>query len=203
MFTADAAPTQRAVRGRDGNGWNSDRTVIVELGQVKSFSDIRGRHVVRLDNSVARRQDLANRLRTAGCALKLTGTDWHEAGDLTPPAQPRGGLPLGRKLPSSRASGLPRLEARLRSNGGNRMDEVVITNHGPGDVYDLNIAGPETSGLIVRREDGFPVPKLPAGKSVRALRSHATMGSGHEPCFTVMLTGRTADALRSTRKKFS
>ena len=35
-----------------------------------------------------KRQDLAERLRTAGCAVNTIGTDWHEAGDLTPPVAP-------------------------------------------------------------------------------------------------------------------
>jgi predicted nucleotide-binding protein len=182
-------------------GRNADRTVIVELGQVKSFSDIHGRHVVRLDNSVGRRQELANRLTTAGCAVKLTGTDWHDAGDLTPPAPPGGGLPLGRKMPSSQASGLPRLEAHFRSNGSGRMGEIVITNHGPGDIYELNIEVPEVSGLLTRPEDGFPVPKLPPGKSVRAFQTQ-TLARGHEPYFTVTLIGRTADGTEIRQEEF-
>ena len=182
-------------------GRNPERTVIVELGQVKSFSDIHGRHVVRLDSSVAQRQALANRLQTAGCAVKQTGTDWLEAGDLTPPVAPGGGLPLGRKLPSSQASGLPRLEARLRSNGSGKMDELVITNYGPGDVYDLVFEAPESAGMMVSHDDGFPVPKLPAGKSVRAWRSQ-TFSHGNEPYFTVMLTGLTADGTEIKQEEF-
>jgi hypothetical protein len=89
-------------------GRDEDRTIIVELGKVKTFSDIHGRHVVRLDNTTALRQDLATRLRGAGCAANTDGTDWHTAGDLTP-ALPGGGLPLGKKLTSSEAfPGLPR-----------------------------------------------------------------------------------------------
>jgi len=182
-------------------GRNPERTVIAELGQVKSFSDIHGRHVVRLDNSLAQRQALANRLQTAGCAVRLTGTDWHEAGDLTPPAAPGGGLPLGRKLPSSQASGLPRLEARIRSSGSGKMEELVITNHGPGDVYDLDYEAPESTGMMVHRDDGFPVPKLPPSKSVRAWRSQ-TFSHGNEPYFTVILTGRTADGTEIKQEEF-
>lgn len=58
-----------------------DRTVFVELGRVKPFSDNAGRHTVRLDGTTQSRQELASKLRLAGCAVDVTGTDWHEAGD--------------------------------------------------------------------------------------------------------------------------
>jgi predicted nucleotide-binding protein/ElaB/YqjD/DUF883 family membrane-anchored ribosome-binding protein len=57
------------------------RTILVELGQLRPFSDIGGRHVIRLNNSTQQRQELAQRLTTAGCPVKLDGTDWHDAGD--------------------------------------------------------------------------------------------------------------------------
>lgn len=180
-------------------GRDQDRTIIVELGNVKVFSDIHGRHVVRLDSSVAKRQTLANRLRTAGCAVDTSGTDWHTAGDLTPPAPPGGGLPMGRKVPSSRTSGLPRLEARLISHDGNKLDELMITNHGPGDVYELAVEPEEKEGLMARMEGGFPVPKLPAGKSVRAMRSKSR---GEASYFTVILTGKTADGIPIHEEEF-
>lgn len=62
-------------------GRDSKRTVLVEVGAVRPFSDVAGRHAIRLDNSVANRQALAKRLETAGCEVNLTGTDWHTAGD--------------------------------------------------------------------------------------------------------------------------
>lgn len=62
-------------------GRNPDRTVIVELGSVRPFSDIAGRHTVRLSNDTAGRQELAQRLETAGCPVDLTGRDWHTEGD--------------------------------------------------------------------------------------------------------------------------
>ncbi|WP_327073842.1 nucleotide-binding protein [Kitasatospora purpeofusca] len=175
-------------------GRHEDRTVVVELGQVKVISDIHGRHVVRLDNSVKKRQDLATRLQTAGCATRLTGTDWHEAGDLTPPVPPGGGLPMGRKLPSSHASGMPRLEARYVDNGRGKIGEVQITNHGPGDVYELDVDADATVGLVMRNTNEFPVPKLPAGKSVRVGRmSSDSLGSRSNSYFNITITGKTAD----------
>lgn len=61
-----------------------ERTILVELGKVRPFTDIGGRFVVRLDNSVARRQMLATLLRKVGCAVHDGGKDWHTTGDLTP-----------------------------------------------------------------------------------------------------------------------
>ena len=62
--------------GRDEN-----RTILVELGDVRPFSDIGGRHILRLDNTSQQRQQLAQRLETAGCPVKLDGDEWHTAGD--------------------------------------------------------------------------------------------------------------------------
>ena len=62
-------------------GRSEYRTVLVEIGDLRPFSDIAGRHAVRINNSSARRQDLAMRLQNAGCPINLEGTDWHNIGD--------------------------------------------------------------------------------------------------------------------------
>lgn len=62
-------------------GRNPNRTVLVELGSVRPFSDIAGRHTVRLSNDSKARQELAQRLETAGCPVDLSGRDWHTEGD--------------------------------------------------------------------------------------------------------------------------
>jgi hypothetical protein len=172
-------------------GRDPHRTVIVELGRVRVFSDIHGRHVVRLDNSVGKRQDLAERLQNAGCSVELSGRDWHEAGDLVPPAPPGGGLPLGRKLPSTQASGMPRLDARYH-DGPRSSGYVELINNGPGDVFELDFEADENEGLRVDRNGDFPVPKLPAGKSIRVMRT-LTLGSGASSYFNIRVTGRTID----------
>ena len=58
-----------------------ERTIIVQVGELRPFSDLGGRHVMKLDNSTERRQELAQRLKSAGCPVDLTGTDWHREGD--------------------------------------------------------------------------------------------------------------------------
>jgi len=62
-----------------------ERTVLAELGKLRPFSDVGGRHTIRMDNSTQKRQDLAQRLQQAGCPVNLKGIDWQSAGDLIPP----------------------------------------------------------------------------------------------------------------------
>jgi predicted nucleotide-binding protein len=64
---------------------HADRTVLVQFGNLRPFSDIAGRHAVRMDNSAQKRHELAIKLRTAGCLIDQDGTDWQTAGDLSPP----------------------------------------------------------------------------------------------------------------------
>jgi len=55
-------------------GRDPKRTVLVQLGQLRPFSDVVGRHAVRIDGSAERRKELAQRLQTAGCDVNLTAT---------------------------------------------------------------------------------------------------------------------------------
>ena len=57
-----------------------ERTILVQVGNLRPFSDIAGRHFIRLRNSSKSRQELAQRLQLAGCKVDLSGTDWHDAG---------------------------------------------------------------------------------------------------------------------------
>jgi hypothetical protein len=69
-----------------------NRTIIVALAQTRPFSDTLGRHIVYLSKSPQGRHELANRLRTAGCAAKTDNrnnwmTDGHfEVANLSPGA---------------------------------------------------------------------------------------------------------------------
>jgi hypothetical protein len=64
-------------------GTHPDRTLLVEVGQVKAFSDVAGRHIVRLSNLSDRRNDIAERLKTSGCNVSTSGSDWLKTGDFT------------------------------------------------------------------------------------------------------------------------
>jgi len=64
-------------------GRNPDQTVLVQVGDVKPFSDIAGRHLVRLTNSTETRQEFVTKLANAGCNVQTDGTDWHTEADFS------------------------------------------------------------------------------------------------------------------------
>lgn len=99
-------------------GRNPDRTVIVELGTLRPFSDIAGRHTVRLSNASVARQELAERLRTAGCPVDLSGRDWHTEGDFD--LQPAPASTEKQPPPSGK------LRLSLKSEESSKVESVSI-----------------------------------------------------------------------------
>jgi len=75
-----------------------NRTIMVEVGKLRPFSDVGGRHTIRMDNSSKKRNELATRLGKAGCPVNLAGTDWQTTGDLRPPELRLGPKPRRRPL---------------------------------------------------------------------------------------------------------
>lgn len=55
-------------------------TILVEVGKCRPFSDVFGRHIVKLNNSEAKRKELASKLSTARCPI-VFGRGWLTAGD--------------------------------------------------------------------------------------------------------------------------
>lgn len=62
-------------------GRADDRTILVKLGRTRPFSDIAGRHEIRLNNSAQARRQLVSRLRIAGCLVNDEGEDWLRIGN--------------------------------------------------------------------------------------------------------------------------
>lgn len=143
-------------------GRDSTRTILVEFGKVRPFSDVGGRHVIRLDGTAEKRQDLASRLETARCAVDRSGTDWLKDGDFTIPTPPGNGLPLGRRVPTDVRRAGPRMDARYHDRGkGNGRLEII--NRSAQDLHDVAVELPE-DGLHLMGD--LPIKKLPAWKSV-------------------------------------
>lgn len=57
-------------------GRHPEKTLLVQIGTVKGFSDIAGKHMVRLSDEATKKKDVANRLDKIGCKVDLVGDDW-------------------------------------------------------------------------------------------------------------------------------
>jgi predicted nucleotide-binding protein len=146
-------------------GRSEQRTVLVELGVVRPFSDIGGRHTIRMSDSTERRQELALRLRTAGCAVNLDGVAWHKAGlfssegRVSMPARSwpnRDGLTQPETNPQLENWGLvaslqPEPEKRARllcENRGDRMLELLRISVESPDQSLVSMGGPSLPHLL-------------------------------------------------------
>ena len=58
-------------------------TVLVEIGSLRPFSDVAGRHVVHLSNDATSRIELANRLKVAGCNVVMSDSYYLTVGDFS------------------------------------------------------------------------------------------------------------------------
>ena len=68
------------LEGGMGLARDEARTILVEVGENRAASDLLGRHTIRLDDTAEKRNELAQRLRTAGCDLDTSGQDWYRTG---------------------------------------------------------------------------------------------------------------------------
>ena len=80
MLTRQARPNVLFEAGM-AFGRNPDSTILVQVGKVKPFSDVGGRHVLHLNYSYDARNEFVIKLRNAGCRVNTTGSDWTRAGD--------------------------------------------------------------------------------------------------------------------------
>lgn len=175
-------------------GRDPKHTILVELGDLRPFSDVGGRHAIRISNEGRLRKSLADRLTTAGCEVDLTGGDWLHEGDFTPPPVLGNGLPVGKRIPSQDRRG-PHVDGRWRTSGSNKLDLVQITNNGAVDLFDVEITVPaELSGHVTLHDSG-PVAKLPAGKTftARGWTTQKTMGPSGPAQFELTLTAHLDD----------
>ena len=130
-------------------GRSDNRTILVELGVLRPFSDVAGRHVIKLNNSFGARQGLAQRLRTAGCPVDLDGTDWHKAGDF------EAALNMSENSITS-----PLSQARNESKSPNKL--ALTEDYGGNKVLPSDLAAqipldpmvPESSGSMWLSDDG-------------------------------------------------
>ena len=173
-------------------GRDPRRTVLVEVGKVRPFSDVAGRHAIRLTNATPARQALAQRLADAGCEVDLTGTDWHSAGDFTAPSEPGDGLPLGRRIPQRSERRPLDFSLTYLNKGGNRIDKLQVINRGSETAYDIELEIPSDAALQLH-EAGF-IRKIPGGgKSVTldVFNLNRSFGDRKNDTFDITVRART------------
>lgn len=62
-------------------GTHPNATILVQVGRVRPFTDLSGRHVVHLSNTASSRHEFATKLENAGCRVDRSGTDWLTKGN--------------------------------------------------------------------------------------------------------------------------
>jgi predicted nucleotide-binding protein len=62
-------------------GSDPKNTVLLQVGDVKGFTDIGGIHVTQMNNSAEARQELAQKLSATNLIVDTSGTDWLREGD--------------------------------------------------------------------------------------------------------------------------
>jgi hypothetical protein len=65
-------------------GAHPEKTLLVQVGKMRGFTDIAGKHLVYLTNDPAKRNEVANRLQKIGCDVNKVGNDWMSAGNFIP-----------------------------------------------------------------------------------------------------------------------
>lgn len=86
----DDPPTERRLTGQPrpnvlfeagmAFGRIPDKTIVVHVGKIRPFSDVLGRHYIKLTSDEKPKRELARRLKTAGCAVETEGDDWLDDG---------------------------------------------------------------------------------------------------------------------------
>ncbi|WP_457187061.1 TIR domain-containing protein [Nocardioides sp. P5_E3] len=186
-------------------GRNPDNTLLVEVGSVRPFSDVGGRHAIRLSNDPSSRQSFATRLRGTGLDVDTGGTDWLTVGDFT--AEPPGaGLPMGRRIPSN-ATSPPAIDFGLgfhRRSGSNAFDKLKVINRGTEVAYNVSLAWPNDAALE-SMDEGTLIEKIPGGGrsvTVEVWNKNRMLGGGGKGAFDVTVTGYTSEGEAISQEVF-
>lgn len=140
-------------------GFDERRTIIVEVGPTRPFSDVLGRHTVRLNNTAERRNELAQRLKDAGCDVNLTGDLWLSEGDFrldaaAPSPEPEA---VGPDSVGAPAEDEPPGFLELLADQQVALTELIPTLESLSEVQQRISTAVESSGMTA---DADPITKL-------------------------------------------
>ena len=167
-------------------GRDPERTVIVQLGTTRPFSDIAGRHSIRVSREPEWRHELAERLKTAGCPVDTSGTDWLSEGVFTEPAIAAQPVSLALRADSI-DSEVKRV--KLSYYDGHNSGRLIVHNISSESLFDLNIELPYEIENFHILTDELPLDELPSGEDM-TLIAVRIMGPGRSH-FKLPVTYRT------------
>lgn len=179
-------------------GRNEERTILVEFGSIRPFTDISGRHVVRLDGSIESRKEIKNRLETARCDVSAEDDSWQVEGNLEPPQPPGNESSLGSKLPRATSDIKIDAEFTYRENG---IEALSITNNSPFSIYNLDIEIPDKArpGFNINSSE-LPLPELPSGKTFLCM-AFLSLGGGSRH-FKIKINAETEEGQPIQKEEF-
>jgi predicted nucleotide-binding protein len=149
-----------------------DKTVLVQIGDMRPFSDVAGRLLVHMDGSMSKRQDIAQRLITAGCRAVLSGTDWHTAGDFSRPLSIAKSSAVNPQLPPKSEPNLHFGDVGLRQIHLSVLDKWETSADGKTRPYDSVVVEvrnePQECDVADAYIKGQLIFKGPGGSEYRA-----------------------------------
>ena len=148
-----------------------DRTILVRLGSPHLFSDIDGRHVVKLDGSSTSRHELAQRLETAGCPVTKSGQDWLRVGDFDAAIAP--------------------LESKLSRAAGPKDKEVPVEGEElqlPEDAIELLTESASDHSGTIAKVKGFGSTKIQTNGKEFGEKGNARSAARWQHALDILLT---------------
>ena len=180
-------------------GKNPEKVIFVEFGSIRPFSDISGRLTVRLEDTPESRNELANRLKTAGCAVNTDGNDWINAGDFNASSLK---IPNNYNLPTDTMASIEH-EAEMEMQLDFDVyfdihnDKLYLTNNSDLTVYNVTFDFPEeTEGLHFTR-GAFPLPKLPSGSTATFIAGATLNFNGRNSTFHIVCETESGEKIRT------
>ena len=180
-------------------GKNSEKVIFVEFGLIRPFSDISGRHTVKLEDTPESRNELVIRLKAAGCTVNTDGTDWIKAGDFNAPSPE---IPNNDNLLSdARASIEHEAEMEMQLDFDVYFDihndKLYLTNSSELTVYNIKFDFPEGFEGLDFPEDTVLLSKLPSGNRAN-FPAYATLNfNGRNSIFHIICETESGEEIRT------
>lgn len=180
-------------------GKNPEKVIFVEFGSIRPFSDISGRLTVRLEDTPESRNELANRLKTAGCAVNTDGNDWINAGDFNAPSLK---IPNSYNLPTDTMASIEHeAEMKIQLDFSVYFDvqgrKLYLANNSDLTVYNVTFDFPEGFEGLHFTRDAFPLPKLLSGRTATFLAGATLNFNGRNSTFHIICETESGEEIRT------